>query len=159
MAVAQMILDVLDELSADDFKRFQWNLTLPIMDECQPIRKVHLESATRQDTVTKMIGSYGEKSALELAVAVLKKMNHNNAAQQLMSTYQGAIESPSITLERAKTWVFTTFTTAFCFCLSSGSEPGSEPRAGPGPQGSTAMAPRIHGNNTNLNVNVNVNRD
>ncbi|KAF1394715.1 hypothetical protein PFLUV_G00004030 [Perca fluviatilis] len=89
MQVPLLILDTLDELGADEFKRFRWNLTQPVLDGFEPIRKGHLENADRQDTVSKMIDRYGEETAVKVAVEILKRMNHNNAAEKLKKTYAG----------------------------------------------------------------------
>lgn len=89
MQVPRLILDTLDELGAAEFKRFLWSLTQPVLDGCQPIRKGFLESADRQDTVNKMIESYGEESAVNVTVKILRMMNNNNAAEKLKKTYAG----------------------------------------------------------------------
>lgn len=92
MRVPLLILDTLDELGADEFKRFVWNLTQPVLDGCQPFRKGHLENTNRQDTVSKMIESYGEESAVNITVEILKRINHNNAAEKLKKTCAGAVD-------------------------------------------------------------------
>ncbi|XP_034543282.1 uncharacterized protein LOC117815586 [Notolabrus celidotus] len=97
MQAAPLILDTLDELGADEFKRFRWNLSQPVLNGCQPIRKGLLESADRQDTVGKMIDSYGEEAAVNLAVDILKRMNHNNTAEKLRRAFSGgstAVQAP-----------------------------------------------------------------
>lgn len=87
MQASLLLLDTLDELGTNDFKRFLWNLTQPVLDECPPIRKGHLENADRQDAVSKMIDSYGEEMAVSVTAEILKRMNNNNAAEKLKRAY------------------------------------------------------------------------
>uniref|UniRef100_UPI0037E70E9E uncharacterized protein n=1 Tax=Semicossyphus pulcher TaxID=241346 RepID=UPI0037E70E9E len=89
MEVPPLILDTLDELGADEFKRFRWYLTQPVLAGCEPIRKVYLESADRQDTVSKMIDGYGAESAVNVTAEILKRMNHNSAVEKLKRRYAG----------------------------------------------------------------------
>ncbi|XP_051240842.1 caspase b-like [Dicentrarchus labrax] len=142
MQVSLLILDTLDELGADEFKRFRWNLTQEVLAGCQPIRKGHLENADRQDTVSKMIDSYGEESAVNVTVEILKRMNHNNAAEKLKRTYSGgstAAHNPTPT--------------------PSSSSLGLTPAAGANvcAQGkSVIVAPNIAGTN-GVSINMNIN--
>ncbi len=92
MQVSLLLSDTLDELGANDFKRFKWILSQPVLDGCQPILKSFLEDADRQDTVTKMIEKYGEETAVTIAVEILKRMNQNNAAEKLMGKYAGVAD-------------------------------------------------------------------
>ncbi|XP_074538648.1 pyrin domain-containing protein 1-like [Halichoeres trimaculatus] len=89
MQAAPLLLDTLDELGADEFKRFRWNLSQPVLAGCQPIRKGYLENADRQDTVSKMIDSYSEEAAVNLTAEILRRMNHNNAAEKLRRAFSG----------------------------------------------------------------------
>ncbi|KAK9540958.1 hypothetical protein VZT92_003373 [Zoarces viviparus] len=85
MEVPRLILDSLDQLGADDFKRFRWNLTQPVLDGCRPIPKSCLENKDRPDTVSRMMDSYGKESAVNVTVEILKRMNLNNEAQKLQN--------------------------------------------------------------------------
>ncbi|XP_068574307.1 NACHT, LRR and PYD domains-containing protein 3-like, partial [Cebidichthys violaceus] len=93
MQVPRLILDSLDELGADDFKRFRWNLTQPVLDGCRPIPKSCLENEDRPDVVGRMISSYGEESAVKVTVEIMKRMNLNNEAEKLQNT--GPAGSPA----------------------------------------------------------------
>ncbi|XP_042252259.1 caspase b-like [Thunnus maccoyii] len=141
MQVPQLILDTLDELCANDFKRFLWNLTQPVLDGCQPLRKGHLENADRQDTMGKMIDSYGEESAVNITIQILKRINHNNAAEKLKKEYAGgstAGQPPS----------------------SASSSSGVAPPAGSSvcAQGrSVIVAPHIDGSSAGVSINMNIN--
>eukprot|EP00064_Thunnus_orientalis_P010903 superscaffoldBa00001520_g10932 len=130
MQVPQLILDTLDELCANDFKRFLWNLTQPVLDGCQPLRKGHLENADRQDTMGKMIDSYGEESAVNITIQILKRINHNNAAEKLKKAYAAS--------------------------SSSGvAPPASSSVCAQG--GSVIVAPHIDGSSAGVSINMNIN--
>ncbi|XP_075941440.1 NACHT, LRR and PYD domains-containing protein 3-like [Anarhichas minor] len=94
MQVPRLILDSLDQLGADDFKRFQWNLTQPVLDGCRPIPKSCLENKDRPDVVSRMIDSYGEESAVNVTVEILKRMNLNNEAEKLQNARPAAQPPP-----------------------------------------------------------------
>ncbi|TDH15780.1 hypothetical protein EPR50_G00012470 [Perca flavescens] len=148
MQVPLLILDTLDELGADEFKRFRWNLTQPVLDGCQPIRKGHLENADRQDTVSKMIDSYGEETAVKVAVEILKRMNHNNAAEKLKKTYPGgstAAQTPSPTPPSSSSSSSSSGLTA-----ADGATVCAQGR-------SVIVAPNITGTSSGVSINMNIN--
>ncbi|XP_044043709.1 pyrin-like [Siniperca chuatsi] len=87
MLVPQLLLETLEELLEDDFKQLKWYLSMTVVDSCRPIPKSHLEMASRRDTVSKMVESYGEESAVNITVEILKRMNANNAAVMLQNKY------------------------------------------------------------------------
>ncbi|XP_035516324.1 pyrin-like isoform X2 [Morone saxatilis] len=90
MSVPGLLLETLEELGKDDFIAFKWHLSIKILANCKPIPKSRLEDIPRTETVSRMIESYGEKSAVDVTVAVLKTMNQNNAADELERRYAGA---------------------------------------------------------------------
>ncbi|XP_049427233.1 caspase b-like isoform X1 [Epinephelus fuscoguttatus] len=151
MQVPLLILDTLDELGTDDFKRFRWNLTQPVLDGCQPIRKGHLENADKQDTVSRMIDSYGEETAVNITVEILRRMNHNNAAQKLKQAYAGGSTGGSTAAQN---------THATPPSSSSSSSLGLTPAAGASvcAQGkSVIVAPSISGTSSGVSFNMNIN--
>ena len=91
MLVPQLLLETLEELVSDDFETFRWYLSMNILDGCSPIRKAHLQNASRVQTVSKMIDSYGEESAVNVTVEILRKMSFNSHAENLKSRYTGAV--------------------------------------------------------------------
>ncbi|XP_073332623.1 caspase b-like [Pagrus major] len=150
MAVSQLILDTLDELGADEFKRFRWYLTQSVLDDCQPIRKGHLENADRPDTVNKMIDSYSEDMAVNVTAEILKRMNHNNAAEKLKRAYAGGKDGGS----------------AAAPCNPPPGQQPPPPSSGLTPaagasvcaQGkSVIIAPNIHGTSSGVSINMNIN--
>ncbi|XP_070683784.1 pyrin domain-containing protein 1-like [Pempheris klunzingeri] len=148
MQVPLLILDTLDELGADEFKRFRWNLTQPVLDGCQPIRKGYLENADRQDTTSKMIEGYGEELAVSVTVEILKRMNHSNAAEKLRTSYAGGSTAAQNQLPPTSS------------SSSSSSSPDLTPAAGATvcTQGrSVIVAPNIQGTSSGVSINMNIN--
>lgn len=138
MKASHFLLSILDELGAADFKRFRWNLTQQVLDGCKPILKGQLESADRQDTVSKMIENYGEDIALILAVEILRMMNHNNAADRL-ERFAGGSAAAQNSLPTS---------------YSSSSFSGLAPAEG---AKKIIVAPQIQGTQSGASVNVNIN--
>ncbi|XP_070683786.1 pyrin-like [Pempheris klunzingeri] len=86
MLVPELLLETLEELGSDDFKTFKWYLSMKILDSCKPIPKSLLETTFRPETVSTLIDRYGEDLAVDISVAILKKMNNNKAAVELQKT-------------------------------------------------------------------------
>lgn len=61
---------------------------MKIVDSCKPIPRSKLEGQDRMDTVSCMIDSYGEAIAVEVSVAILRKMNVNNIADDLQGKFE-----------------------------------------------------------------------
>ncbi|XP_049900337.1 uncharacterized protein LOC126390196 isoform X3 [Epinephelus moara] len=89
MLVPQLLLETLEELRDDDFETLKWYLSMDILEGCKPIPKSRLGKAPRTDTVSRMIESYGEESAVKVTVEILRKMGNINAAEKLKSRYAG----------------------------------------------------------------------
>lgn len=75
----EALLKTLEELKEQELRRFQWYLS-------PAIPRSNLENANRHDTVTKMVDCHGEDRAGEVTLSILKKMNHNNLAEELKRT-------------------------------------------------------------------------
>lgn len=88
MLVPELLLEKLQDLTNDDYKTFKWYLTMKIVDSCKPIPRSKLEGQDRMDTVSCMIDSYGEAIAVEVSVAILRKMNVNNIADDLQGEFE-----------------------------------------------------------------------
>ncbi|KAJ4944471.1 hypothetical protein JOQ06_013014 [Pogonophryne albipinna] len=89
MPVPFLLLEVLENLSTDELNKFKWFLGLKILKGCDPILTSYLESPHRQDSVSKMMQSYGEENAVNMTVAILKQMKLNNAAEDLQKSHTG----------------------------------------------------------------------
>ncbi|CAK6972985.1 caspase b-like [Scomber scombrus] len=87
MQVPQLLLRTLDDLVDSDFKTFNWYLTSCSSKSYAPIPKSRLENAARRDTVSEMIQNYGEESAVNITVEILKNINNNFAAEKLKKEY------------------------------------------------------------------------
>lgn len=89
MPVPFLLLEVLENLSTDELNKFKWFLGLKILKGCDPILTSYLESPHRQDTVSKMMQSYGEENAVNMTVAILRQIKLNNAAEDLHKSHTG----------------------------------------------------------------------
>lgn len=92
MQVPPLLLRTLDDLGDSDFKTFKWYLTSGASTSYAPIPKSRLENAARRDTVSEMIQTYGEESAVNTTVEILKNINNNLAAEKLKKEYAGAVD-------------------------------------------------------------------
>ncbi|KAJ7987782.1 hypothetical protein DPEC_G00330080 [Dallia pectoralis] len=88
IGVPERLLSTLEELPGKDMKRFQWYLTQNIPDGFSQIPKCDLENADRQDTVDKMVNTYGQDGAVNISRDILMKMNWNDLANTLKDVYQ-----------------------------------------------------------------------
>ena len=95
MLVPQLLLETLEDLGDGALKKFKFFLGLKILNGCTQIARCHLESPHRHDTVSKMIDTYGEEMAVNMTVAILKMMKHNDAAEKLKEKHTGGVETMS----------------------------------------------------------------
>lgn len=98
MLVPDLLTTTLEDLSIEDFGKFKWYLTLDIMDGCRPIARSRVQNASHYEAVSSMIDSYGDASAVTVTVKILERMNMNNAAQKLKTTYAGAVNDDLLKL-------------------------------------------------------------
>lgn len=98
MLVPELLLEKLQDLTNDEYKHFKWYLAMKIVDSCKPIPKSILEGQDRMDTVSCMIDSYGEATAVKVSVAILRKMNVNNNADDLEGKFEGAVNAEFLKL-------------------------------------------------------------
>lgn len=87
MRVPQLLLETLEDMRDDDFKKFKWHLTHEFSDRYKPIPKAHVEDSARIDIITKMIERYGEEDAVKITEDILKRMQQINAAKKLRNAY------------------------------------------------------------------------
>lgn len=98
MLVPELLLGKLQDLTNDNYKHFKWYLAMEIVDSCKPIPKRKLEGQDRMDTVSCMIDSYGEARAVKVSVAILRKINVNNIADDLEGKFEGAVNAEFLKL-------------------------------------------------------------
>ncbi|XP_051743924.1 protein NLRC3-like [Ctenopharyngodon idella] len=85
MASAEkLLLNSLKELVEADLKEFQWHLK----NDHECISKYEMEKADRLETVDKMVAYFGPEEAVKIMVEILRKMNHNNLAEQLENKHK-----------------------------------------------------------------------
>uniref|UniRef100_A0A7N8XJU7 NACHT domain-containing protein n=1 Tax=Mastacembelus armatus TaxID=205130 RepID=A0A7N8XJU7_9TELE len=77
------ILDILEDLGEDEFKKFKWFL------EQEGIRRSQLEGARRPDTVSLMVQRYGLGGAVEETKKVLEKIPRKDLVQSLSDISSG----------------------------------------------------------------------
>lgn len=92
MQVPHLLLETLEDLLNEELQMLKWYLSLEVLEGCRPIPKSRLEKASRTDIVSRMIDSYGEESAVNITVEILRKMNFNSAAEELKTKYAGAVD-------------------------------------------------------------------
>ncbi|KAM8832755.1 tripartite motif-containing protein 16-like [Spinachia spinachia] len=81
--VKKDILNLLEQLKEEEFKRFKWNLgNCSSPEDPRVIPPCYLESADRMDTVDLMVRCYHTDS-LQVAMKVLKEMQKNDVAETL----------------------------------------------------------------------------
>lgn len=76
--VPELLLAALEGLVIDYLKRFQWHLTMNVLDGLSPIPKGCLENADRQDTVRE-----DDEGAVKISLEILRKINQNDLAIKL----------------------------------------------------------------------------
>ncbi|XP_026215044.1 NACHT, LRR and PYD domains-containing protein 3-like [Anabas testudineus] len=140
MSVPGMLFKILEDLIDDDLKTFQWFLTLkpPVLDNCKRIAKSQVVNLSREDTVSRIIESYGEASAVNLTIEILRKMNMNDAAEKLKKTYAEG-------------------NTAATQTSPSASAPPTAPATISAQHGAVVIAPNITGSSTG-SVNITINK-
>lgn len=81
----EVVLNILDELDEEDFKRFKFYLReCDIIKEKKVIPKARLENADRVDTVGLMVQTK-PADVLEITKEVLIKINRNDLGQKIIS--------------------------------------------------------------------------
>ena len=80
--VPQVLLDTQQNLGEKDLKLFQWKLTSGVQG-FKSIPKALLENADRLDTVDKMVANHELRGAVAITLAILKKINQNQLAEEL----------------------------------------------------------------------------
>uniref|UniRef100_A0A4W4F4U4 Pyrin domain-containing protein n=1 Tax=Electrophorus electricus TaxID=8005 RepID=A0A4W4F4U4_ELEEL len=82
----KQLLYILEDLNAEDLKKFQWHLTNSVEDDSR-IPKSQLKNTYRHDTVDKMMQKYGPVGAVEITLFILNKMNLNYLAETLRTKH------------------------------------------------------------------------
>ncbi|KAJ3614841.1 hypothetical protein NHX12_018411 [Muraenolepis orangiensis] len=83
MDIPVNLLNTLEDLTTEDFRKFKWFLSQSVLTDLNPIRKSRLEDLPRYETVDHMLESYCDGPALSITLEILRKMNHNQTARKL----------------------------------------------------------------------------
>ncbi|XP_066497042.1 sterile alpha motif domain-containing protein 9-like [Hoplias malabaricus] len=81
--VLTLLLECLDDLVQENFKKFKRYLKEPLLSEFKPIPASHLESNERLDIADAIIKTYGEENALKITTCILQKISQNDMAAKL----------------------------------------------------------------------------
>ncbi|XP_075961319.1 NLR family CARD domain-containing protein 3-like [Anarhichas minor] len=81
----EVLLDTLEKLGADKFKKFKWLLE-EVIEDFPAIPKSRLENADRMDTVDQMVNNYGIDNIIKVTQIVLVKMCENDLVKSLSKT-------------------------------------------------------------------------
>uniref|UniRef100_A0A674C9E4 Pyrin domain-containing protein n=1 Tax=Salmo trutta TaxID=8032 RepID=A0A674C9E4_SALTR len=84
IGILRRLLATLEELVTDELKMFQWFLNQNVLEGFSSIPSSRLENADRQDTVDKMVETYGPEGAVKISLEILRKMDQNNLAENLI---------------------------------------------------------------------------
>ncbi|XP_052409864.1 tripartite motif-containing protein 16-like protein [Carassius gibelio] len=90
-SVSEQLLAALDDLDADELKRFKWHFK-----NYKGFSVAHLEKADAHDTVDLMMKRFGPEEAVKITVDILRKMNQNHVAEELEDKHKKAQDESSI---------------------------------------------------------------
>lgn len=77
------LINILEDLTDDEFKRFKWHLKLEKVDDIEPIKSSQLSKADREETVDLMCQKYEFTGAVGVTRSVLTKINRNDLVTKL----------------------------------------------------------------------------
>ncbi|XP_076137441.1 NACHT, LRR and PYD domains-containing protein 12-like [Alosa pseudoharengus] len=78
-----LLFRTLDELKAEDLKRFRMYLSERTVEGCEPIPKGKLEDKGATDVASEMKEAYGGERSVKMTLTILRKMNLNDLADKL----------------------------------------------------------------------------
>ncbi|XP_042258998.1 NACHT, LRR and PYD domains-containing protein 12-like [Thunnus maccoyii] len=84
------LLNTLEDLKEDEFKKFKWFLELDdILEGFKHIPVAQLEKAGRRETVDLMVQKHQDHGALQLTMKVLEKISRKDLVQRLQNSLSG----------------------------------------------------------------------
>ncbi|XP_036804810.1 NACHT, LRR and PYD domains-containing protein 1a isoform X2 [Oncorhynchus mykiss] len=93
LAVLDLLLTGLEELTEEQLKTFQSHLTTVQLLGFPPIPERQLENVDRQVTVDQMVKRYDPEGAVEITVEILREMNQHDLAKKLQRDHRGKTTS------------------------------------------------------------------
>eukprot|EP00064_Thunnus_orientalis_P017500 superscaffoldBa00003735_g17583 len=85
----QLLLNILDDLENEEFKRFKWHLRREKVGDIPSIKKRKLK-AKRRDVVDLIVQTYEFAGAVEVIKSILKKISRNDLVGELPNIGSGA---------------------------------------------------------------------
>ncbi|XP_069033771.1 NACHT, LRR and PYD domains-containing protein 3-like [Embiotoca jacksoni] len=102
MATAMDLLAILEDLSAEVFKKFKWLLQqAEVLNGFPAIPRSQLETADRMDTVSEVKETY-DKDAVEVMIKVLKLIQRNDLVQHLSDLNSSSKETVAACQQKLK---------------------------------------------------------
>eukprot|EP00064_Thunnus_orientalis_P016735 superscaffoldBa00003384_g16806 len=84
------LLNILDDLIDDEFKKFKWCLKYEKVGDIPPIKEHQLSGAKRRDVVDLMVQNFKFSGAVEVIKSILKKISRNDLVRRLPNIGSGA---------------------------------------------------------------------
>ena len=84
------LLNILDDLTDNEFENFKWSLKYEKVGDITPIKESQLEKAERRNVVDLMVQKYEFAGAVEVTKSVLKKISRNHLVTKLPTIGSGA---------------------------------------------------------------------
>ena len=97
----ELLLETLEDLGAEDFKKFKWYLQEKILEGFRTIRRCRLENADRMETVDQMVQNYCIYT-IKVARMVLEKIEQNELVKNLSSS---AFEPTGTSLKKEYSYI------------------------------------------------------
>ena len=83
-------INILDDMSNEEFKNFKWHLKRESINDIPPIKVSQLGGAERRDVVDLMMQKYELEGTVQAMVNVLKKISRNDLVKKLHAMAAGA---------------------------------------------------------------------
>eukprot|EP00064_Thunnus_orientalis_P023984 superscaffoldBa00009685_g24249 len=84
------LLNILEDLSDDEFEKFKWQLKSKKVGDTEPIKTCKLTEAKRQDVVDLMVEKYEFPGAVKVIKSILKKISRNDLVKRHRNIISGA---------------------------------------------------------------------
>ncbi|KAJ8372448.1 hypothetical protein AAFF_G00289480 [Aldrovandia affinis] len=96
--MAELILEILEELKKIEFNKFKWYLSRNLLKGCKPIPRGQLQVKYKTDVVTKMEDYYGDKM-VNITQEILKKIRRDDLINRLEKSQETKCTRPALELQ------------------------------------------------------------